>query len=116
LLIGGEQAVQAQQDQLIAALEDEVPEIRVTAARALAMHGTSELVKTAVRQLVQDADWGQQSVWTAMLALDALGEIPAAELAGFQQEISALSNQGPMPDSRYSSYVPRLLKDLRGER
>ncbi|XZE55117.1 sulfatase-like hydrolase/transferase [Planctomycetaceae bacterium SH139] len=116
LLIGGEQAVQAQQDRLIAALEDEVPEIRVTAARALAMHGTPELVRKAVRQLVQDADWGQQSVWAAMLALDALGEIPAAELAGFQQEISALSNQGPMPDSRYSSYVPRLLKDLRGER
>ena len=116
LLIGGEQAVQAQQDPLVAALEDEVPEIRVTAARALAMYGTPERVKQAVRQLVQDADWGQQSVWTAMLALDALGEIPAAELTDFQQEIAALSNKGPMPDSRYSSYVPRLLKDLRGER
>ena len=112
LLMRGADAVKAARDALIKALDDPAPDVRVTAAEALGQYGGDAGRARALALLGAHADWSKNDVFTALTALDAitmLGE-KAAPLAAL---LKTLPEKGPLPDARFSPYVPRLLEDLR---
>jgi uncharacterized sulfatase len=53
-------------------------------------------------------DHGVLVAMAALSAIEALG----AKAAPLRDRIVKLEGQGPSPDNRYNSYVPRLLKNL----
>ena len=112
LLMRGADAVKAAHDALTKALDDPAPDVRLTAAEALGQYGGDAGRARALALLGAHADWSKNDVFTAITALDAittLGE-KAAPLAPL---LKTLPEKGPLPDARFSPYVPRLLEDLR---
>jgi uncharacterized sulfatase len=111
LLIHGADTVRAGQQQLITALADPSPYVRVAAAEALGRYGSEEQVQRAKAELVKLADWREQNVFVAVAALNGLGALgqPSAAL---REQLSRLPQTGPAPHARYADYVSRLLRDL----
>lgn len=108
----GVAAVQAGHDALVKALEDESPDVRITAAEALGHFGSEADLARVLPLLGQLADWKTNDVFTAMAALNAIATLgdKAMPLAAV---IKALPDQGSAPDARLKEYVPRLLEELR---
>jgi uncharacterized sulfatase len=111
LLMRGESAMEAAHKELEQALKDSSAEVRITAAQVLGQFGNAADLQRVLPQLVEQADWKKDGVFSSMSALsslDALGE-KAKPAAG---QIKALPREGPAPDARYKEYVPRLLEAL----
>ncbi|MSU61537.1 MAG: sulfatase [Pedosphaera sp.] len=111
VLMSGRNGAEAALPELRTALRDPAPEVRMTAAQALGEFGSEADLKDVLPLLVALADWGKQNVFTVMAALnslDALGTkaAPAADL------IKSLPVNGAVPDTRYSSYVPKLVDSV----
>jgi uncharacterized sulfatase len=89
------------------ALGDASPEVRIVAAESLARDGEPADRTRALAVLAELAPPAANGVLVSMAALraiDSLGPI-AASLHG---AIGGMSVEGPAPDRRYDSYVPRL--------
>ena len=112
LLMRGAEAVKAAHDDLVKALDDEAPDVRIAAAEALGHYGDAADLARVLPALAQQADWSKNDVFTAMAALNALTALreKAAPLAA---AIRSLPDKGSAPDARFKEYVPRLLEDLR---
>lgn len=111
VLIRGEKSIQAHSAGLTAALDDESPSVRIVAAEALASHGDEASQKRALDtlgRLMVPKDHGVLTAMTALAAIEALG--PKA--ASLHDRIAKLDPQGPLPDGRYNSYVPRLIQNI----
>lgn len=111
LLMRGAAGVQAGQAALRSALKDESPYVRIIAAQSLAQFGDPADLKPALDTLGQLAPADKNGVFVSMMtlnALDALGQKAAPLLP----TIRTINGQGPSPDARYDSYVPRLVADL----
>jgi arylsulfatase A-like enzyme len=111
VLMRGKPAVASAHSELRAALEDSSTDVCIAAAQALGQFGTDADLKEVLPILSDHADWQKYDVFGVMAALnslDALGT-KAAPLAII---IKSLPTKGPVPNSRYSSYVPRMLEDL----
>jgi uncharacterized sulfatase len=112
LLIRGQDAVRSSADALARALDDASPFVRVVAAEALGRHAGQAESTRALKVLATLADPGKNDVFVAMAALDAIDALgQAAE--PLRAAIAALPESGRVPDPRYASYVPRLVKDLK---
>lgn len=97
--------------ELRALCADPAPAVRIAAAHTLAQIGLATDLEPALAVLLEHASWGRNDVFAAMqalLALDALG--PKARPAA--EAIRKLPGDGPVPDQRYSSSIPRLLEHL----
>jgi arylsulfatase A-like enzyme len=108
----GEMACTQAAAELRKALSDRSPYVRIVAAEALGLFGTDDDLKRVLPLLVGLADPGKNDVFTAVAALTAL-EALGLRAKPVAAAIRALPEKGALPDQRYSSYVPRLLTDLK---
>ena len=111
ILMRGKPAVEAAHQELRAALKDSSPDVLISAAQALGQFGTDADLQEILPLLAKHADWSKHSVFSSMAALnslDALG-MKASPIASV---IRSMPTNGPAPDARFSSYVPRLVEDL----
>jgi HEAT repeat protein len=107
----GESAVRGAMTEFHTALADVSHYVRITAAQAIATHGTKEDLQPMLDRLVTDADWSKNDVFVAVAALTSLDEL-GDKAASVANAIRTLPRKGNLPDERYSPYVPRLLDDL----
>jgi uncharacterized sulfatase len=113
LLMRGQAAVEKQRVELRAALNDEVPAVRMPAARALGLYGNDEDLKlslAALGELISPEKNGLYVSLEALNAVDALGK-KAASLAG---AIKAMPQQGSFAGPRTREYVPKLVEHIFG--
>ena len=111
LLIRGAEAVKQGRVELVAALKDKSPDVRVVAAEALARYGNADDQKAALELLVELASWEKHGNFVAVAALNAL-DAAGDKAKPFADAIKKLPTKGKVPDQRYAPYVPRLLEDL----
>lgn len=111
VLMRGRTTVNGAKTELRAALKDESPYVRIAAAQALGQYGGSDELAAALPVLADLAPWGRNSVYVSLSALNAIGSL-GPKAASLRNEIKSWPAQGPSPDARYNSYVPRLLADL----
>ena len=111
-LMRGRDAVRAAHAELAAALEDASPHVRIVAAEALGHHGDGDDLSRALRVLAGLADWSKNDVFVVMEALNAIDALDD-RAAPLRTILQALPSQGPTPNPRYDTYVPRLLADLK---
>jgi uncharacterized sulfatase len=111
LLIRGSEAVTSNDQKLQAALSDSSTDVQIVAAQALGMYGTSTQQELALQKLSDLAQANTHGVLVAMPALaaiEALGTIANS----IRKQIGNVNPEGPSPDGRYNSYVPRLLANI----
>lgn len=112
-LMRGKQGLDAALTEMAAAGNDSNPSVKVAAQWSLAKYGSAAERDAALAQLLNLANWESSDVFTVISALNAigdLGDLPPPVV----DRLKTLPGQGPSPDSRYNSYVPRLLADLTG--
>jgi uncharacterized sulfatase len=110
-LMRGRQAVNQGEDALRNALKDSSPCVRIVAAQALGLHGRESLRSPALavlRELAPPEKNGVLVSMSALTAIEALGD-KAASLHDF---VGSLNPNGPSPEDRYNSYVPRLIQNI----
>ncbi len=114
LLMRGEAGVQAAKSQLQLALQDDSPYVQIVAAEALARFGGETDRSSALAVLGQLAPCDKNGVFVSMAALNAiqaLGKMASPLL----EAVRTMNPQGPSPDNRFDSYVPRLVADITRE-
>lgn len=111
LLMRGEAALASTGVELESALADESPHVRIAAAEALGRYGDDSQRKAALAALVELASLDENDVFVSMSALNAIDAV-GSRAAGVADEIARMPTRGKFPNNRYSSYVPRLLKDI----
>lgn len=110
-LMRGAAGVEAGQAPLRAGLQDESPYVRIVAAQSLAQFGEAADLQPALDVLGQLAPAEKNGVFVSIMALNALDAL-GKKAAPLLPTIRAISGEGPSPDPRYDSYVPRLVADL----
>jgi uncharacterized sulfatase len=113
-LMRGEKAVTDGRQTLRAGLADESPYVRIVAAQALAQFGASDDLQPALAALGDLAPPDKHDVFVSMAALNAI-ETLGAKAATLHGIVRAMPRQGPSPDARFDSYVPRLVAHITGE-
>lgn len=111
LLMRGESAVREQADALRGALGDASVDVRITAAQSLGLHaGEADLraALDALATLAAPRDNGVLTAMPALAAIEALGE----RAKPLHAAIADMAVDGPSPDGRYNSYVPRLVANI----
>lgn len=110
-LMRGEKAVIAGQVSLRAALADASPYVRIVVAQSLAQFGAPSDLEPALTTLGELAAPKKHNVFVSMAALNAI-EALGAKAAPLHPIVRAMSPEGPSPDPRYNSYVPRLIANI----
>ena len=111
VLMRGQAGVAGAKNELYSALKDTSGYVRVAAAQALGEYGTQSDLQKALPVLAAAAPWGKNSVFVSMFALNAIGQL-GDKAKPLRDQLKTWPAQGTAPDSRYNSYVPRLLSDL----
>jgi uncharacterized sulfatase len=112
LLVRGEPGVHAAHEELIGALGDASPYVRIVAAEALARFGDPSDLQRGLPVLSGLADWSKNNVFTVMASLNAINELGSKAMP-LRDTIRRLVSSGPVPHPRYAEYVPLLIEDLR---
>ena len=107
-LIRGEKAVNSGREQLRHALNDESTAVVCVAAEALGRYGKGKDQSVAIDTLMKYADVSRNTVFTSMLALNALDYVDdnAKHCAA---AIKALPTKGKVTPARMGNYVPNLI-------
>jgi len=111
LLMRGEDVVASNSRALQAALEDDSREVQIVAAQALGLYGDEAAKDKAIRtlaSLVAPESNGVLIAMPALAAVEALGKLGQP----LHESIAKLNPNGPSPDGRYNSYVPRLIANI----
>ena len=111
ILMRGQPAVDLAHAELRTALQDSCTDVRITAAQALGQFGTEADLKEVLPFLADQGDWKKHNVFSALAALNSLDALDA-KAASLAATIRSLATNGPSPNARYNSYVPRLVEDL----
>lgn len=112
LLMRREAGVGPAHHELTRALDDESPYVRIAAAEALGRFGNQADLDRALPVLGGLADWSKHNVFISLAALNAIDEL-GLKARPLGDTIRRIAPKGPAPHARYSSYVPRLLEDLK---
>lgn len=110
-LMRGRDAVTANEEPLRAALRDSSPFVRIVAAQSLVQYGPEAARPTALKtlgELASPQDNGVLVAMPALAAIEALGD----RAESLHSLVRGLDPDGPSPDARYSSYVPRLIQNI----
>ncbi|HEY0074085.1 MAG TPA: sulfatase-like hydrolase/transferase [Abditibacteriaceae bacterium] len=112
LMMRGPNAVQSSREELVKALDDSSPDVKIAAAEALGRYGDKADLARVLPLLGSLANWKNNDVWTTMAALNAVGALQekAAPLSAI---INTLPDDGPAPDARFKEYPTRLLEELK---
>ncbi len=113
VLMRGKAAVEATHSELRAALKDSSADVSITAAQALGQFGSDADLKDVLPFLAEHADWKKHGVFSALAALNSLDAL-GAKASPLATVIKSLPTNGPSPNARFNSYVPRLVEDLQG--
>lgn len=113
LLMREQSGVAPNRVELIAALEDSSPYVRIVAAEALGRYGHETDLKTALDTLVTLGPLDKNGAFVSMAALNAIDSL-GAKAVPIADAVAAFPDKGNFPHGRYSSYIPRLLEDIRG--
>lgn len=111
VLMRGEPAVRASEAELRKALKDSSPDVSLTAAEALAQFGSETDLKLVLPLLVERANWKKHNVFSSLAALNSLDAL-GTKAAPVADWIRSLPTNGPSPNVRFNSYVPRLVEHL----
>jgi uncharacterized sulfatase len=115
ILIRGPSATEGLRPELLLALRDDSPSVRVVAAEALGRHGRPEDFPRAMTELLDLADGRRQPVYVGVAALNAMDELDARS-ALFREAISVLppfdKAQWPRSGETANRLVPQILKGL----
>ncbi|MEZ5385593.1 MAG: sulfatase-like hydrolase/transferase [Prosthecobacter sp.] len=109
----GAEGVTAAHDELVQAAKDSSTYVQVVANWALAKYGSDADREAALPALVGLANWSQHNVFTAMSALNAIGDL-GDKAQPIADQLKTLPAKGESPDGRFSGYVGRLIADLNG--
>jgi len=110
-LVRGASSVSRHEQLLLSTLEDPSPDVRIVAAQTLVSHGSPDTHPQALRILGDLADATSQGVLTSMAALSAIESL-GNQAAALKPLVAQLATDGPSPDERYDSYVPRLIENI----
>ena len=111
LLMRGGDAVEKHAVDLEQMLGDKSPAVRIVAAQALAEYGSQAVRQQAIGtlgSLASPATNGVLVSMSALAAIEALGD----KAVTLHDMIAAMKPNGPSPDGRYDSYVPRLIDNI----
>ena len=111
LLMRGRSAVESAHADLLTALHDESPDVRIVAAEALGRYGDAADLELALKVLVDLGPIDGNGVFTAMAAMNALSSL-GRKAGPVAAAVARFPTKGPVPDPRYAPYVPRLLEDF----
>jgi uncharacterized sulfatase len=99
---------------LRAALNDASPYVRAIAAEALGRYGSEQDAQLAVAALMEMADAGKNGVFVSLAALTGLDALDG-KAAGVKSAIAKLAQEAEGVDTRYKSYLPRLIEKTLAE-
>jgi uncharacterized sulfatase len=112
LLMREEAGVSAARKELLAALKDDSPYVRIAAAEALGRFGGAPDLKPALETLAALGPIDRHGVFVSMAALNSIEGL-GGKAAPLADSIRSFPAQGKVPHARYDSYVPRLLERLK---
>ncbi|MFN0079335.1 MAG: sulfatase-like hydrolase/transferase [Prosthecobacter sp.] len=115
VLMRGKDGLTAAHGEMVKAANDSSTYVAVAANWALAKHGSEAERAIALPELVKLANWSQHNVFTAMSALNAIGDL-GDKAKPIAEQLKALPAKGESPDARFAGYVARLLADLNGSK
>jgi len=113
ILMRGGDGVNTAHDEITRATQDSSTYVQVVANWALAKYGSEDERNAALPALVGLANWSQHDVFTAMSALNAIGDL-GDKAKAIAAQLKALPAKGESPDGRFNGYISRLLADLTG--
>ncbi|MBI5690279.1 MAG: sulfatase-like hydrolase/transferase [Verrucomicrobia bacterium] len=96
------------------ALGDASPYVRVVAAEALATYGPAVDLNPSLQVLGELAPPEKNGIFVAMAALSAI-EALGPKAASLHPIVATMKAQGPSPDNRYDSYIPRQIASITGK-
>lgn len=111
ILMRGKAAVTRFHARLLTALGDKAPAVRITAAEALGRYGSEADLKRALPVLLELAHIDRHGALAGLMALNAI-DMLGAKAKPARNEIAALNLKDANAHNRYSSYAPRLAKDI----
>jgi uncharacterized sulfatase len=106
-----ESGVQSGAAALRSALSDNSPYVRIVAAQALAQFGAESDLQPSLAVLGELAPAESNGVFVSMAALNAI-EALGKKAAPLLEVVQTMKPQGPSPDARFNSYVPRLVANI----
>jgi uncharacterized sulfatase len=106
-LMRGPAAVETLHAELIAALDDTSPSVRIAAAEALAKHGSAADVSPALAALRECADPTRTSAYAGIEAMNTIDEL-GAKAAPLFPFIKTMPTSDPNAVARGNGYVERL--------
>jgi arylsulfatase A-like enzyme len=107
----GGDAVTSHVTALEKALGDDSPAVRIAAAQALGTYGNAASLEKSLKTLGELAPPENNGVLVSMSALAAI-EALGAKAVPLHPSIAAMKKAGPSPDSRFNSYVVRLIENI----
>jgi uncharacterized sulfatase len=110
-LMRGQPGVTAGQPALRTALSDASPYVRIVAAEALIRYGPESDLPAPLAVLRELAPVEKHGVLVSMAALSAIEAI-GAKGAPVHEVVRTMKPNGPSPDNRFDSYVPRLIENI----
>jgi uncharacterized sulfatase len=113
VLMRGKEGLAAAHDEVLKAAADSSTYVQVAANCTLAKFGSDAESSAAMSKLVNLANWSQHDVFTAVSALNAIGNL-GDKAKPITEQLKSLPAKGESPDGRFSGYVARLLADLNG--
>ena len=107
----GRRAITKSRDELIAALADDSPYVRIAAALALGKHGREPDQRRAVECLLELAPWTPDgNVFVSMAAQNAIDKLDEKAAYAVEKIREFPTKGGRSPHGRYNGYVSSLLK------
>jgi uncharacterized sulfatase len=110
-LVRGAPAVAGLHDELVHALADPSPSVRIAAAEALAAHGSSDDLARALQTLQHDADPTKTSAYAAIAAMNAIDRL-GAKAAPLLEFVRTMPTKDPHAVARGNEYVGRLRQSV----
>jgi uncharacterized sulfatase len=107
----GQEGLQAARDDLLRALQDPSPNVRIMAAQALGQFGKSEDIASALAVLIDLAPPDRNGIFVSMLALSAIDAMDG-RASSVRSQIEQLPTLDPEAHSRMQAYVANLVKKI----
>ena len=108
LLMRGERAVAGARRQLVEALEDPAPAVRVAAGEALGRYGSAAETRRALQVLLELADAEKNGAFVGMMAMNAIDYMDRRALSA-RDAIAKLPRKDPAADERFASNIGRII-------
>jgi uncharacterized sulfatase len=111
ILMRGKEAVAAAHGDLLKALTDPAPSVRIAAAEALGKYGSDDDLNRALTVLLELAPLSKNNLYVSMRALNAIDELGKKAILGLEVIKDAARTQEKVPQ-RMAANVPHLVEHI----